>query len=71
MEKRVPRVDMFAILGIFVILVVAILLELDKYLFRIPFVTLFVFYAIGKYARDYEIKLWNKKHGSSPDNQGT
>jgi predicted membrane protein len=62
MKKRVVAVDIVAIVGIFCLLLAAIFLKFEKYLFRLPFVTLFAFYLIGKYARDYELKLWEKRH---------
>ena len=61
-NKRVIWIDILAIVGIFVLLVASVLLNFEKYLFRLPFVTLFAFYAIGKYMRDLELKIWNKKH---------
>jgi len=65
MKKRVMIVDVVAIVSIFFLLVAGILLKFEEYLFRLPFVTLFAFYLIGKYARDYELKLWEKRHPES------
>lgn len=63
-NKRVIWIDMLAIAGIFVLLVASVLFNFEKYLFRLPFVTLFAFYGIGKYMRDLEIRIWDKKHAS-------
>jgi len=62
LKKRVIIVDIVAILGIFVLLSASVLLDFQEYLFKLPFITLLVFYAIGKYARDYELKLWDRKN---------
>jgi hypothetical protein len=58
-------VDLVAILGIAALLLIAIQFEFEKYLFRLPFVTLYAFYLIGKLCRDYELKLWGRKHAGN------
>jgi hypothetical protein len=65
MKKQVITVDIVAMIGIFALLMVGILFDLEKYLFSLPFVTLYAFYLIGKFARDYELKLWERKHSGS------
>lgn len=68
-QKRVIVVDMVFMVALLVLLVGSLLLNLDRFLFRLPFVTLLLFYYIGKWARSYEIKLQNRRNTSPNDSQ--
>ncbi len=43
----------------------------DKFLWRMPVVTLWAFYFMGKYARNFELRLWEKRHAArAPRREG-
>ena len=60
MKIRQVIVDIIFMVALAVFLVVCILLDIQEYLFKLPYVTLLVFYFIGKWARNYELKRLNK-----------
>ena len=65
MKNHIVVVDIFVMLGIFSLLVAAEILHFKRYLFGFPFVTPLAFYVTGKSARDYEFKLWDKRHSAN------
>ena len=63
MKKLDKAVSIYSILGIGLFLILAVVFDFDKYLFKFSFVTAYGFFVIGKYVRDYEIRLWNRRNG--------
>ena len=49
-------VDFYFLIFLAIILVFSTFLGLNKFLFKLPYITLMFFYFIGKWARNYEIK---------------
>jgi hypothetical protein len=71
MKKQVKWVDLVAMIAICCLLLAAYATKWDRYLFRLPFVTLLTFYFVGKSVRDYELRLWDKKHPAlAPTSRG-
>jgi hypothetical protein len=63
MKKVDKAISIYSILGIALFLILAVIFDYDKYLFKYSFVTAYGFFLIGKYVRDYEIKRWNRRNG--------
>ena len=63
MKKRIVIVDLLAIVGITAFLTAVVLLDIKQYFFNTASVILLSFYFVGKAARDWEQKLWDKKFG--------
>jgi hypothetical protein len=55
-NNRRSIVDLYFLVALAVILIISYFAGLDKFLFKLPYITLMAFYFIGKFARDYEIK---------------
>ena len=60
--KQVMIVDVVAILMIAAVAMLAMIPSVERLMFRFLVVTLMVFYFLGKWARDFELKLWEKRH---------